>query len=81
MTDTSRREFLSGAATLAGVSAATTLAVGAPSVALGAVREGAGKSAITTPASGVVETSAGKVRGYVAPFAAAVEAMSAGAST
>ena len=65
MTDTSRREFLSGAATLAGVSAATTLAVGTPSVALGAVREGAGKSAITTPASGVVETSAGKVRGYV----------------
>ena len=65
MTDTSRREFLSGAATLAGVSVATTLAVGAPSVALGAVREGAGKSAITTPASGVVETSAGKVRGYV----------------
>jgi para-nitrobenzyl esterase len=65
MNDTSRREFLTGAATLAGVSAAATIAAGAPSVALGAVREGAGKSAITTPTNGVVETSAGKVRGYV----------------
>jgi para-nitrobenzyl esterase len=65
MNDTSRREFLTGAATLAGVSAAATIAAGAPNVALGAVREGAGKSAITTPTNGVVETSAGKVRGYV----------------
>jgi para-nitrobenzyl esterase len=64
MSDTSRREFLSGAARLAGVSAAAA-AGGAPAVALGAVREHAGKSAITTPASAIVETSAGKVRGYV----------------
>ena len=63
MSDTSRREFLSGAAQLAGVSAAA--AAGAPGVALGAVRESAGKSAITTPANAIVETSAGKVRGYV----------------
>ena len=63
MSDTSRREFLSGAAQLAGVSAAA--AAGVPGVALGAVRESAGKSAITTPANAIVETSAGKVRGYV----------------
>jgi para-nitrobenzyl esterase len=64
MSDTSRREFLSGAARLVGVSAAAA-AGGAPAVALGAVREHAGKSAITTPANAIVETSAGKVRGYV----------------
>jgi para-nitrobenzyl esterase len=36
-----------------------------PSAALGAVREHAGKSVVTTPASAIVETAAGKVRGYV----------------
>jgi len=65
MNDTSRREFLSGAATLAGMSAAATVAAGAPGVALGAVREGAGKATITTPTNAIVETSAGKIRGYV----------------
>ena len=65
MSDTSRREFISGVTKLAGVSAAATIAGGAPGVALGAVREHAGKSAITTPANAIVETSAGKVRGYV----------------
>jgi hypothetical protein len=63
MTDTSRRDFLSGAAQLAGVSAAATIASAAPGVALGAVREGAGTSVITTPTNAIVETSAGKVRG------------------
>ncbi len=65
MSDTSRREFIAGAAKLAGVSAVTTIAGAVPGVAAGAVREGAGKSTITTPASAIVETSAGKVRGYV----------------
>jgi para-nitrobenzyl esterase len=65
MSETSRREFIAGVTKLAGVSAAASVAGAAPTVALGAVREGAGKSAITTPASAIVETSAGKVRGYV----------------
>ena len=64
MSDTTRREFLSGAAQLAGVSAAATIAA-APAVALGSVRESAGISVITTPPNAIVETSAGKVRGYV----------------
>ena len=65
MSETSRREFIAGVTKLAGVSAAATIAGGAPAVALGAVREGTGKAAITTPANAIVETSAGKVRGYV----------------
>ena len=65
MSETSRREFIAGVTKLAGVSAAATVAGGAPAVALGAVHEGTGKSAITTPANAIVETSAGKVRGYV----------------
>jgi para-nitrobenzyl esterase len=65
MSDTSRREFLCGVTKLAGVSAAATVAGGMPAVALGAAREGAGKAAITTPANAIVETAAGKVRGYV----------------
>lgn len=65
MSETSRREFISGVTKLAGVSAAATVAGAVPAVALGAVREGAGKSAITTPANAIVDTSAGKVRGYV----------------
>ena len=56
MSDTTRRQFLSGAAQLAGVSAAATIAA-APGVALGSVRENAGKSAITTPSNAIVETS------------------------
>jgi para-nitrobenzyl esterase len=64
MSDTSRREFIAGVTKLAGVSAAVTVA-GAPAVALSAVREGTAKPAITTPASAIVETAAGKVRGYV----------------
>lgn len=65
MSHTSRREFLSGAAKLAGVSAAAAAAAAVPAVALGAVREHAGKSVITTPENAIVETSAGKVRGFV----------------
>lgn len=65
MSHTSRREFLSGAAKLAGVSAAAAAAAAVPAVALGAVREHAGKSVITTPDNAIVETSAGKVRGFV----------------
>jgi para-nitrobenzyl esterase len=64
MRDTTRREFISGATKLAGLSTAATIAA-MPGVALGAVREGAGKSGITTPPNAIVETSAGKVRGYV----------------
>jgi para-nitrobenzyl esterase len=56
MSDTSRREFI-------GIAAA--LAIGAPSVTLAAVRGSVGKSVIETPASAIVETSAGKVRGFV----------------
>ena len=41
------------------------VAGGVPGVALGAVRESGGKSPITTPPNAIVETSAGKVRGYV----------------
>ena len=65
MSDTSRREFISGATRLAGVSAVATIAGGVPGVALGAIRESASNSAITTPANAIVETSAGKVRGYL----------------
>jgi para-nitrobenzyl esterase len=65
MSDTSRREFISGATRVAGVSAIAAIAGGVPGVACGAVRESAGKSGITTPASAIVETAAGKVRGYV----------------
>jgi para-nitrobenzyl esterase len=56
MSDTSRREFI-------GIAAA--LGIGAPSVTLAAVRGSVGKSVIETPASAIVETSAGKVRGFV----------------
>jgi para-nitrobenzyl esterase len=56
MSETSRREFLAAAA---------VIGVGAPSVTLAAVRGQTGKSLIETPANAIVETSAGKVRGYV----------------
>jgi para-nitrobenzyl esterase len=56
MSDTSRREFI-------GIAAA--LGIGAPGVTLAAVRGSTGKSVIETPASAIVETSAGKVRGFV----------------
>jgi para-nitrobenzyl esterase len=56
MSETSRREFLSAAA---------VIGIGAPSVTLAAVRGQPGKSLIETPASAIVDTSAGKVRGYV----------------
>lgn len=56
MSDTSRREFI-------GIAAA--LGIGAPSVTLAAVRGEVGKSVVETPASAIVETSAGKIRGYV----------------
>jgi para-nitrobenzyl esterase len=56
MTETSRREFLSAAA---------VIGIGAPNVTLAAVREHAGKSLIETPPGAVIETSAGKVRGFV----------------
>lgn len=62
MSDTSRREFLSGAAKLAGVSAVAVAAGAMPAIALGAVREHAGTSVITTSGNAIVETSAGKVR-------------------
>jgi len=65
MSDTSRREFIAGATKVAGVSAIATIASGVPSVAFGAVRESAGKSGITTPTNAIIETAAGKVRGYV----------------
>jgi para-nitrobenzyl esterase len=65
MSDTSRREFLSGAATIAGVSTAAAAAGAVPAVAFGAVRENVGKSVISTPESAIVETSVGKVRGFV----------------
>lgn len=56
MSDTSRREF---------IGAAAALGIAAPSVTLAAVRGNVGKSVIETPASAIVETSAGKVRGFV----------------
>jgi para-nitrobenzyl esterase len=65
MSDTSRREFLSGAATLATVSAAA-VAGAVPSVGSTApVPDKAGNTIVTTPANAIVETSAGKVRGFV----------------
>ncbi|HEY7640341.1 MAG TPA: carboxylesterase/lipase family protein [Steroidobacteraceae bacterium] len=56
MSETSRREF---------IAAATALGVGAPAVTFAAVRGTTVKSVIETPASAIVETSAGKVRGVV----------------
>ena len=65
MSETSRREFLAGAAKLAGVSAAAGVAGSAPAVALGAVRGQPRTVVIETPANAIVETSTGKVRGFV----------------
>jgi para-nitrobenzyl esterase len=56
MSDTSRREFI-------GVAAA--LGIGAPSLTLAAVRGNVGKSSIETPANAIVDTSAGKIRGFI----------------
>jgi para-nitrobenzyl esterase len=56
MSETSRRDFMVAGA---------VLGLGAPSVTLAAVRGSAGKSVVETPASAIVATSAGKVRGFV----------------
>jgi para-nitrobenzyl esterase len=56
MTETSRRNFM-----LAGA----VLGIAAPGVTRAAVRGSVGKSVVETPASAIVETSAGKVRGFV----------------
>jgi para-nitrobenzyl esterase len=56
MSETSRRDF---------IVAGAVLGIGAPSVTLAAVRGSVGKSVVETPASAIVETSAGKVRGFV----------------
>lgn len=72
MSDTSRREFI-------GIAAA--LGIGAPSVTLAAVRGSGGKSVIETPASAIVETSAGKVRGFVRNGIVTFKGIAYGAST
>ena len=45
--------------------AGAVLGIGAPSVTLAAVRGSVSKSVVETPASAIVETSAGKIRGFV----------------
>jgi hypothetical protein len=56
MSETSRRDFMVAGA---------VLGIGVPSVTLAAVRGSVGSSVVETPASAIVETSAGKVRGFV----------------
>jgi para-nitrobenzyl esterase len=56
MSEPSRRDFLVAGA---------VLGIGAPSVTLAAVRGSVGKAVVETPVSAIVETSAGKVRGFV----------------
>jgi Carboxylesterase type B len=56
MSETSRRDFMVAGA---------VLGIGAPSVTLAAVRGSVSKSVVQTPASAIVETSAGKIRGFV----------------
>ena len=56
MSETSRRDFMVAGA---------VLGLGAPGVAFAAVRGSVGKSGVETPAGSIVETSAGKVRGFV----------------
>jgi para-nitrobenzyl esterase len=56
MGETSRRDFMVAGA---------VLGIGAPSVTLAAVRGSVGKSVVETPASAIVETSSGKIRGFV----------------
>jgi len=56
MSETSRRDFMVAGA---------VLGIGAPGVTFAAVRGSVGKSVVETPASAIVETSAGKVRGFV----------------
>jgi para-nitrobenzyl esterase len=56
MSETSRRDFMVAGA---------VLGIGAPAVTLAAVRGSVGKAVVETPASAIVETAAGKVRGFV----------------
>jgi para-nitrobenzyl esterase len=64
MSETTRREFLSGAAKLAGVSAVAAVGGSVPAVGLAASRGRPGTTIVATPPNAIVETSAGKVRGF-----------------